>query len=172
MQNFVAAVLAVLTFVFPLSACADFTGRVVAVADGDTITVLHDFTPVKIRFIGIDAPEKKQAFGRLARQGMSELVFGREVRVEERKKDRYGRTLGRVWVAAAGCAALDCAKTRDAGLTLLAQGLAWHYTQYAKEQPRSERQQYAHAEAEARRQRRGLWQDAEPLPPWAWRHRA
>jgi endonuclease YncB( thermonuclease family) len=171
-------VFAFLALAFSSTAFAEFTeftefsGRVVAVADGDTITVLHDFERVKIRFVGIDAPEKRQAFGKLAKQGMSDLVFGREVRIEERKKDRYGRTLARVWVASAGCVANDCAKTRDAGLTLLARGLAWHYTQYAKEQPPHEREQYSLAEADARKQRLGLWRDAEPMPPWAWRHRS
>ena len=90
------------------TAYADFTGKVVSVADGDTITVLRDREQIKIRLAGIDAPEKKQPFGNASKQRMSELVFGKEVRVDDRKKDRYERTIGRVWVASAECEASDC----------------------------------------------------------------
>jgi len=70
------------------SAFADFTGKVVAVADGDTITVLRDHEQVKIRLSGIDAPEKAQPFGERSKQNMSRLVFGKQVLVEDRKQDR------------------------------------------------------------------------------------
>lgn len=154
-----------------LAVHADFTGKVVAVADGDTITVLRDKEQVKIRLAGIDAPEKKQAFGNVAKQHMSDMVFGKEVRVDDRKKDKYGRTIGRVWVASAECKDTDCPKTLDAGMALLTMGLAWHYKKYEKEQPEEEREQYSFAETEARGKRVGLWSDAEPVPPWEWRHK-
>lgn len=150
-------------------AWADFTGKVVGVADGDTITVLHDKDQVKIRLAGIDAPEKAQAFGSVAKQRMSDMVFGKEVRVDDRKKDKYGRTIGCVWVAPAECVGIDCPKTLDAGMALLTAGLAWHYNKYEKEQPDEEREQYFFAEIEARGKKVGLWSDAEPVPPWEWR---
>lgn len=153
-----------------LSVYADFTGKVVGVADGDTITVLRDNEQVKIRLAGIDAPEKAQAFGNVAKQRMSDMVFGKEVRIDDRKKDKYGRTIGRVWVAPAECQASDCPKTLDAGMALLTMGLAWHYKKYEKEQPEEERGQYSFAEVEARGKKVGLWSDAEPVPPWEWRH--
>ena len=152
-----------------LTAYADFTGKVVAVADGDTITVLRDREQIKISLAGIDAPEKKQPFGNVAKERMSELVFGKEVRVDDRKKDRYGRTIGRVWVASAECKESDCPKTLDAGMALLTVGLAWHYKKYEKEQPEEERGQYAFAETEARAKRVGLWHDGNAVPPWDWR---
>jgi endonuclease YncB( thermonuclease family) len=151
------------------TAYAEFTGKAVSVADGDTITVLRGKEQVKIRLAGIDAPEKKQAFGNAAKERMSELVFGKEVRVDDRKKDRYGRTIGRVWVASTGCTASDCPKTLDAGMALLTGGLAWHYKKYEMEQPAEERGQYSFAETEARVKRLGLWHDAKPVPPWEWR---
>lgn len=151
------------------NAHADFTGKVVAVADGDTITVLRDKEQVKIRLAGIDAPEKKQAFGNVAKQRMSDMVFGKEVRVDDRKKDKYGRTIGRVWVASAECQASDCPKALDAGMALLTMGLAWHYKKYEKEQFEEERGQYSFAEIEARGRKAGLWSDVEPVPPWEWR---
>lgn len=154
--------------IFSGVAHAEFTGKVVAVADGDTITVLRDREQIKIRLSGIDAPEKAQPFGNVAKQNMAQMVFGKEVRVEDRKKDRYGRTIGRVWVASAECKA-ECPKTLDVSLAQLKQGLAWHYRQYAKEQPAEERGQYAFAEEEARAKRVGLWGDPDPVPPWEWR---
>jgi endonuclease YncB( thermonuclease family) len=162
---------AILSLVFPLIAHADFTGKVIAVADGDTITVLRDKEQLKIRLFGIDAPEKGQAFGNVAKQRMSDLVFDKEVRVDDRKKDKYGRTIGRVWVASTECQESDCPKTLDAGMALLTLGLAWHYKKYEKEQPEEEREQYSFAETEARAKRAGLWADAEPVPPWEWRHK-
>jgi endonuclease YncB( thermonuclease family) len=154
-----------------LAGCATPVHRVVSVADGDTITVLRDKEQVKIRLAGIDAPEKAQAFGNVAKQRMSDMVFGREVRVDARKKDKYGRTVGRVWVASAECQESDCPKTLDAGMALLTMGLAWHYKKYENEQPEEERGQYSFAEIEARAKKAGLWSDAEPVPPWEWRDR-
>ena len=145
-------------------------GRVVGVSDGDTITVLDaSKTQHKIRLAGIDAPEKAQAFGNVAKQRMADMVFGKEVRVDARKVDKYGRTIGRVWVATAECKASECPKTLDAGMGLLTMGLAWHYKKYEKEQPGEERGQYSFAETEARGTRVGLWSEADPVPPWEWR---
>ncbi len=158
-----------LGFCFP--ALADFTAKVIGVSDGDTITVLRDKEQVKIRLAGIDAPEKAQAFGNVAKQQMSDLVFGKEVRVEDRKKDKYGRTISRVWVAPAECVDIDCPKTFDTGMALLTLGLAWHYKKYAKEQPEEEREEYSFAETEARGKRVGLWADADLVPPWEWRNK-
>ncbi len=112
MKTLVALILAFVS----LTAHAEFTGKVVAVADGDTITVLRERQQIKIRLAGIDAPEKKQAFGNASKERMSEMVFGKEVRADDRKKDRYGRTIGRVWVTSADCKASDCPKTLDAGM--------------------------------------------------------
>jgi len=77
----------------PLDA-ADYTGRVVGVLDGDTIKVLHNQRPERIRLSGIDCPEKGQAYGNKAKQATSALVFGKEVTLQTHGKDRYGRTIG------------------------------------------------------------------------------
>lgn len=74
-------------------------GRVVGVADGDTITVLDaEKVQHKVRVAGIDAPEKKQAFGQRSKASMSDLVFGKDVTVLTSKRDRYGRIIGKVMV--------------------------------------------------------------------------
>lgn len=136
-------------------AYADFTGKVVKVADGDTITVLYDSEQIKIRLAGIDAPEKAQPFGNMARQSMSEMVFGKEVRVVEQGRDRYGRTIGRVYQG-----------DIDVSAEQIKQGMAWVYRKYTEEAALYQ------LEEEAKQQRHGLWADAEPTPPWAWRKRA
>ncbi len=72
------------------------TGRVVGVADGDTLTVLHDRKQIKVRLTEIDAPEKKQAFGNRSKQSLSDLCFNKTATLDNKGKDRYGRTLARV----------------------------------------------------------------------------
>jgi len=118
----IAGVSLALALSFP--AWANFTGRVVGIADGDTVTVL-DAANVqhKVRLTGIDAPEKKQPFDSRSKQSLSDMVFNKIVTVESDKRD----------------------------------------------QSAADRQIYAAAEHEAEDQRRGLWTDAEPLPPWEWR---
>ena len=76
----------------------DLIGKVVSVYDGDTITVLSGNTQHMIRLEGIDTPESKQPFGSKAKQAISRMVFGKQVKVVWKKKDRYGRTLGHVYV--------------------------------------------------------------------------
>ena len=141
------------------SAEADtLSGRVVGVADGDTLTVLDgNNKPHKIRLSGIDAPEKSQAYGQRSKQSLSALAYSRSVSVEWRKRDRYRRIVGKVF---------ECG--RDLNLEQVRRGLAWHYKQYQGEQDASDRARYATAETEARAAQRGLW--ALPVPPWEWRH--
>src|SRR5512139_3077908 len=152
------AVLLVLlaTALSSLAACArarpTFSGEVVGVSDGDTISVLRDNQSVKVRLDGIDCPELGQAFGAAAKQFTSSLVFGRTVSVVVRDTDQYGRLVGRVYVG-----------RQDVGLELVRTGYAWHYTQYSSDSA------LARAEQEARVARRGLWSDARAVPPWEFR---
>src|ERR1700682_5925830 len=136
------------------------SSRVIRIADGDTITILDaNNVQHRIRLQGIDAPERAQDFSLVSRENLSGLVFGQEVRVEYNKTDQYGRLVGKVF-----------ANGQDECLEQVKAGLAWHYKQYEKEQSPSDRQLYAKAEQEARAQKRGLWQDANPVPPWDFRH--
>ena len=139
---------------------ATITGKVVGVSDGDTITVLDaSKTQFKIRLEGIDAPEKAQSFGQKSKEHLSDLVFGKQVEVESNKSDKYGRTVGKVLV-----------NGRDANLEQVRSGFAWHYKEYQKEQPASDRVAYANAETNAQSSKSGLWRDPKPMPPWEWRH--
>lgn len=137
----------------------NIVGKVVGVADGDTVTVL-DVGKVqhKVRLTGIDAPEKAQPFGQRSKQNLSNWVFGKQVTVETEKIDRYGRSLGKVLVDGV-----------DANLEQVKAGYAWHYKKYEREQSAEDRAVYARAEAVARAGRAGLWRDAVQLPPWDWR---
>ena len=135
------------------------TGRVIGIADGDTLTVLDDhFVQHKVRLSGIDAPEKTQPFGTVSRQHLALLTFGRQVRVVATKKDRYKRTVGKVLIGEI-----------DANLAQVEVGLAWHYREYAREQSPEDRRAYAEAEETARARGAGLWRDARPVAPWTYR---
>ena len=148
---------------------ADFTGKVIGVSDGDTLTVLTDqLLQVKVRLSGIDAPEKAQPFGRLAKENLSDLVYGKPVLIQDRKIDRYGRTIGLVLVSMPSCKG-ECPKVLDISLEQIKQGLGWHYKAYQREQPASERSAYAQAEIDAQTARKGLWRDPEAVAPWEWR---
>lgn len=131
-------------------------GRVVGVSDGDTITVLDSSkTQHKVRLEGIDAPESHQAFGARAKQALSERVFGKDVRVAVKGRDRYGRELGHVYVG-----------EQWINRELIASGFAWHYKQY------SSSAELAAAEISARAAAAGLWSGSDPVPPWDFRHSA
>src|SRR3954470_18614978 len=116
-------------------------GTVVAVADGDTLTVLDtEQHPHKVRLSAIDAPERRQAYGERAKQHLVRLAHGRSVLVDWRKHDRYGRIVGRVLLRE--CIEAACGYTRDVALEQLNAGLAWHFKRYAAEQPLDERWEY------------------------------
>ena len=140
-------------------AAAQLTGKVVAISDGDTLTVLVSSNiQHKIRLSGIDAPEKKQAFGDKSKQALSDCAFGKSAVVEYDKKDKYGRTVGKVMVDG-----------KDCNLRQIDLGLAWHYKKYAGEQPADDREAYARLEQKARAERRGLWVEQTAVAPWDFR---
>src|SRR5690606_665034 len=103
-----------------LASATTLTGKVVAIADGDTLTLL---TPareqVKIRLAEIDTPERAQPYGTRARQALSDLAFGKQATVETSEKDRYGRVIGRIYVDGV-----------DVNKELVSRGAAWVYRQY------------------------------------------
>lgn len=143
-------------FVFSCSLCAaEIQGKVIRVIDGDTIEVLQDKKPVRIRLENIDAPEKKQAYGSWSTNQLKSLVAGKLVTVTFSQTDRYGRLLGRV-VTANGT---------EANRYQVAAGAAWVYVRYNTDNALPALQR------EAQTQRRGLWADSQPVPPWVWRHK-
>lgn len=153
-RNFIAAFVFACSITLASAARADFAGEVVAVLDGDTIDVLVEHQPVRVRLAQIDAPEKRQGFGTRSRQTLSDMVFRQKVMVAEAGRDRYSRVLGTVYVGAV-----------NVNAEMVRLGMAWVYRQYARDPAL-----YA-LEEEARDAQRGLWADASPVPPWQFRHR-
>jgi endonuclease YncB( thermonuclease family) len=139
-----------------------FTGQVIGIADGDTITILladgGQRVPRKIRIAGIDAPEGKQPFGSSAKQTMSALAFGREGTAECSNIDRYQRDVCKVTV-----------EGRDIGLEMIRAGMAWHFKRYQRNQSKTDRKAYADEEENAQANRVGLWKSLDAIPPWLWR---
>jgi len=135
------------------------TGQVVGVLDGDTITILDTANiQYKIRLSGIDAPEKKQAFGATSKKNLSDMVFTKSVNVSWHKKDRYGRLIGKVLI-----------NDIDVNLKQIESGMAWFYKQYQSEQSFNDRIYYARAENAAKGKKIGLWGEINPIAPWEYR---
>lgn len=134
---------------------AEIVGKVVRIADGDTITVLDDEKhQFRIRLNGIDAPESGQPMGAKSKQALSEKIFSKQVVVKTHGKDKYKRIIGDVF--------LD---NRNINFEMVADGWAWHFKKYSTDE------KLAKAETAAREKKLGLWSYAESVPPWEWRDR-
>jgi len=142
----------VLTASLP-AASETITGRVVAIQDGDTLTLLVNQKQVKVRLADIDAPESKQPFGNRSKQSLAALCFDKEARLETQGKDRYGRTIATVYCTGSNVNAIQ-----------VRQGMAWVFDRYAS--PSSPLYAFQN---DARAAHRGLWSDPNPIPPWEWR---
>ncbi len=156
MKTILALILAFTT----LTSFADqLQGKVIKVTDGDTVNVLtSDNETHRIRLSGIDAPEKKQAFGNKSKQALADDIDGKIVTVEFNKLDKYQRVVGKIMF-----------NGQDVNLHQIQRGLAWHYKKYEKEQDVEDRSIYANAEFVAQRNKLGLWADTNPTPPWDFR---
>jgi endonuclease YncB( thermonuclease family) len=148
-------VIVVCLFIPSVALAESFSGKVVKVSDGDTISVMHRGSAQKVRLHGIDTPEKKQAFGNSAKKFTSDLVFGRVVTVQVVDIDRYGRIVGEVILP----------DGRSLNRELVRVGLAWWYRKYSRDKSLGQ------LEEEARSARRGLWVDPSPIPPWEFREK-
>ena len=127
--------------------------RVVGVHDGDTVTCLDDTNAQqKVRLAEIDAPELGQDFGKVSRDSLAEMVFGKTVQVTDDGKDRYGRWVGHLNV-----------NGTDVNRQMIATGNAWHYTDYSNDLSLEALQQ------QAQQRRLGLWSQDAPTPPWDYR---
>ena len=125
---------------------------VIGISDGDTLTVLHDRQPVKIRLANIDAPENGQAWGNRSKESLSELCWQKDATYQVQDIDRYGRT-----VAIVSCDGVEVNRAQ------VERGMAWVYTKYNRDPALPELQE------QAMEGKRGLWDDPSPVPPWEWR---
>lgn len=132
-----------------------FIARVIRIMDGDTMEVLYENTPIKIRLSHIDCPERRrsQPFNNNAKKALSNLCFGQKVTVHGEKYDRYKRLIAVVFNP----------KNQNINKEMIKKGMAWHFKKYSRDTA------YANLEIEARKKKVGLWQDANPTPPWEWR---
>lgn len=152
MKTQAAITIALAMFIVSIRPSLACTGRVVGVTDGDTVKMLCDGVETKVRLDQIDAPERNQAFGKKSKNALSDLVFDRTVRVETSGTDRYGRTLGTLWIG-----------ETDANREMVRLGYAWAYRKYLRDDALLD------VEASAKSARRRLWADKAPIPPWEFR---
>lgn len=128
-------------------------GKVIAITDGDTIKILTVTNQqVKVRLAEIDTPERKQPYGKRAKQVLSDKIFGKQVKVEKVTIDRYKRMVGKVYLS-----------DRYINAEMVADGAAWVYRKY------SDDDQLLRLEEQARVNYLGLWNGLDPTPPWEWR---
>lgn len=150
-----------LVFIVLLSFCASsvfafsFSGKVVKVSDGDTIQVMREGKAEKIRLAGIDCPESNQPFGQAAKRFTLEIAAHKIVMVEVETTDRYGRTIGEVFLPDGS----------SLNRRLVEEGYAWWYRRYSKNKSLEE------LESKARVKKKGLWSDPHAVAPWDWRQK-
>lgn len=141
--------------------------KVTRVVDGDTFHCIpisfvsqakvHKDGTVSVRLRGVDAPEKTQPFGKDAQESLKELIGGETVLLDIKDIDRYGRIVAYVFVRGV-----------NINLEQVKQGMAWAYTEYLDRPYASE---FYEAEKQARKEKKGLWKQSNPIPPWEWRKR-
>lgn len=147
--------IAVCAFYLPAAHSQTFTGKVVAIADGDTLTVVTaSKRKHRIRLAGIDAPEKHQSFGTRSKESLADLCFGKQAEVTSHVTDRYKRRVANV-----RCAGVDASAEQ------VSRGMAWVYRRYV-----SGNYHFYLLEFGARIAQRGLWTDPDPVAPWEWRN--
>lgn len=130
--------------------------RVIGIKDGDTVVLLtKNKVEITVRLSEIDAPERKQAYGTVSRTFLSDLIFGKEVRLEKDGTDRYGRTLGFIFTKSGV----------NVNLEMVKNGMAWQYLRYSKSSSLKQ------AQLLAKTQKLGLWKDPNPIAPWEFRRR-
>lgn len=143
---------ALLLLVGGLAHAADFSGKVIAVLDGDTLLVLRSGNPVKVRLAEVDAPEKAQPYGTAAQKSLADMAMGKQIRVASRAVDDYGRLVATVH-----------ANGLNVNHEQVRRGMAWEYSRF-----HSNRELMA-LQREAQQARRGLWAGGEAIEPSQWR---
>lgn len=147
-------VIVILLCLYQTSGFAQLTGKVVAISDGDTFTLLtENKQQIKIRLYGIDCPEKNQDYGARAKEFTSNLIFGKTVVAQEKDIDKYGRTIAIVTI-----------DTLNLNEMLLQAGYAWHYQYFDSNQG------WQQLQLKAQMNKIGLWaSQSEPIAPWEFR---
>lgn len=140
-----------------LAATSD-TAFVEKIIDGDTIMVKYKSNSLRVRLWGIDTPEYHQAYSRVAKSFTVKLAEGKDVSLQVKDWDEYGRMVAIVTLSDKRCLNEE----------LLKEGLAWVHIYYCKEPICNEWYSF---EKRARKRQIGLWRDKSPVPPWVWKRR-
>lgn len=130
----------------------EFTTKVIAVLDGDTVLIRRGSGVTKIRLVDIDAPEKDQPFGASSAKSLSGMVLNKPVKVVSQAMDQYGRMVAHLYV-----------NGLDVNTEQIRRGMAWEYSHYHSNR------ELKTLQAEAQAAPRGLWAMGHPTPPWEWR---
>lgn len=130
----------------------EFTAKVIAVLDGDTVLIKRAKGLVKIRLVGIDAPEKAQTFGETSKHSLYDMVMGKQVTIKSRAIDQYGRMVASINV-----------NGLDVNAEQIRRGMAWENSNFHSDKALLALQE------EAKQEPRGLWALSNPMPPWDWR---
>lgn len=140
---------------FPLFSFSQIKGKVIKITDGDTFVLLTGSKEqIKIRLHGIDAPEKKQDYGTVSKNYLSNLVFKKDIIIEYKNRDRYGRRIGIAFMEGV-----------NVNEKMLSEGMAWHFKKY------DTNSQWSVLESKAKEEKKGLWSQPNPVAPWEWRVR-
>lgn len=146
--------LMLLSLFFPVIMFSQTSGKVIKISDGDTITLLlKGNEQKKLRLAEVDCPESGQPFGKNAKQFTSAQVFGKTVKFIETNKDRYGRSVAKVYYD----------NVKYLSKELIKAGMGWWYFSYSKDASLRQLQQ------NAQRTKVGLWQDVHAMAPWEYR---
>lgn len=129
------------------------TGTVIKIIDGDTFDLLtKNKNTIRVRMNGIDCPERKQDFYKVAKDALAEYIFKKDVRLAITSRDRNKRTIAVVYC-----------NEENINLAMIRNGYAWHYKKYSADTS------FAKAERRARMEKKGLWKMNKPVPPWEFR---
>ena len=142
----------------PFTTAQAWQGKVVKVMDGDSLQIKRGAKTVEVRLYGIDCPEWDQAYGKKAKAFTKGQLLYKKVEVESMDTDSYGRTV-----------ALVTGSGKLINRQLVQRGLAWYYKKYCKKKPLCS--ELNELEKEAKKEKRGLWQEKKPLAPWKWREK-
>jgi len=139
-----------------LSKGGSYQGKVVGITDGDTLTILINKAPYKIRLAQIDTPEKRQPYGSKAKKVLSDLVFNKTISITIETIDRYGRYVADIYF-----------ESTHINAEMVKLGAAWVYRKYVKDE------RLYDYENEAKATRIGIWslRESEQVPPWEWRRK-
>jgi micrococcal nuclease len=148
-MNLYVTVTAFLSFLWSLPVLAY---QVIGINDGESLTLMVNQKPLMLRLAGIDAPEKRQAFAQASRNSLHELCFGKDVSYRVQEEDGYGMS-----IAVVTCNGIEANRTQ------IERGMAWVYDRHNRDFTLPALQ------IMARRDRRGLWSETSPVPPWDFR---